>query len=255
MTAPRAILFDFGGVLVEVRKRDAGYRELAQEIHDLIERSSGTVLEKERIEADMRKAAQRYSVWKNEQYRLEKPAEITHREFWEDYVASGWSVEARSAVVAHAAPLCERFEEVTMDREPLPGAEELLKLLAERQIRTACVSNALAGACSRRLVRSYGFEQLLGIQIYSDEIGIRKPNPDILVLALRSLGVHPQEAWYIGDKLDRDILTARRAGLSRAILMLSEETYASPPPVKVEPDLVVQNPRELTELVEKASQP
>lgn len=45
------------------------------------------------------------------------------------------------------------------------------------------MSNALCGAGSRALVRQHGFEPYLPVQIYSEEAGIRKPNPEIFARA------------------------------------------------------------------------
>lgn len=245
---PKAVLFDFGGGLVSVTKRDAGYGELAGELHTFIEYASGTDLDPSYIEESLREAAQRYGEWKDQCYLEDYPMEITHRQFWEEYVAGQWPVEARSAVVAHATVLCERYEQLTMEREKLPGIVELLDLLDRSKVRTGCISNALAGVWSRKVARSLELESHLGVQIYSDEIGMRKPNPRLFELALDCLGADRRLSWYIGDKLDRDILASRRSGLGMAILLPSAETYKLPK-VDVEPDLVIESLHELRKML------
>lgn len=246
---PGAILFDFGGVLVEVHQRQEGYREVAQEVYELVHKSSRAPLSEDQIETDLRAGALAYDNWKNAQSRRAKPREITHREFWEDFVAPDWPTAARSAVIAHATLLCQLFESAVMDRPPKDGALMTLQELSRMGIPTGCVSNALAGAFSRDLMHRYGFDQFLAVQIYSDEVGMRKPNPEIFHLATDCLGVRPEQTWYIGDKLDRDVLSARRANLGRAILLPSKETGGGAR-VTVEPDSIIESPTGLLALID-----
>jgi phosphoglycolate phosphatase len=44
----------------------------------------------------------------------------------------------------------------------------------------------------------------------------RKPNPALLHDICRHEGVSPNEAWYVGDSLTRDIAMARAAGITAA---------------------------------------
>jgi HAD superfamily hydrolase (TIGR01549 family) len=247
---PAAIFFDLGGVLFQVHPCPAGYNILARHVDQLLERASGMSPGIPRIEADLKAASHAYGNWKNAQSRRAHCREITHREYWEDFVAADWSEPARSAVVAHASTLCLLLEQNIMERLPTLGALELLQRLAEMGIRTGCVSNALSGACSRMLMKQHGFEEWLGIQIYSDEMGIRKPNPEIFQWATRSLNVAAQNCWYVGDKLDRDVLAGRRAGIGRVILMPSEETNTGAV-VTAEPDHTIRTPLELLDLLNR----
>ncbi len=67
-------------------------------------------------------------------------------------------------------------------------------------------------------MREYGFEPLLGVQVYSDEVGMRKPHPGIFQVAAAGLGVDLAGCWYVGDMPDRDVLGGRRAGVGRVML-------------------------------------
>ncbi len=48
-----------------------------------------------------------------------------------------------------------------------------------------------------------------GHMAISADLGIRKPNPDIFMYALKGLNVQPEEAAMVGDSLKADILGAR----------------------------------------------
>lgn len=82
-------------------------------------------------------------------------------------------------------------------------------------------------------------------RFYSDEQGIRKPNPELARRAAAALGVDPAGCWFVGDTRSRDVLVARRAGLGAAVLMRSPRTD----PDGAEPDAEVADPRELHSLL------
>lgn len=50
----------------------------------------------------------------------------------------------------------------------------------------------------------------------SAEYSLRKPNPMLFEMAAARLGLHPQDIWFVGDRLDTDVAGARAAGM-RAI--------------------------------------
>ena len=245
---PHAVLLDFGGVLVDVVPQPLGLVEVASEVHELLRKSGANSLGPYRIERDVRAGWQAYDDWKRAQNRRAEPREIAHREFWEDFVGADWPPAAHEVLVAHATPLCERIDVATKDRPPREGSLELLRRLRELGIPTAVVSNALAGAASRQLQRRYGFAEYLGAQVYSDEVGMRKPNPGIFAKAAAELGVALGDCWYVGDTLDRDVLGARRAGVGRVILLPSTETERGID-VVARPDDVIRRPSDVLRLL------
>jgi HAD superfamily hydrolase (TIGR01549 family) len=246
--APAAILFDFGGVLVDIIHRGGALREIALEVHALLGREHANSIDAGRVERDVRAGWEAYDKWKSAEGRRAHPREISHREFWTELVAADWSERARNAVAIHATELCKRLDVATKDRPPKPDALGVLRALAERGIRAGVVSNALCGAGSRELVRSYGFEPLLGAQVYSDEAGVRKPNPEIFESAARLLGVELARCWYVGDTIDRDVLGGRRAGVAKVILMPSRQTGRGIDAV-AEPDATIACPSDLLGLL------
>lgn len=247
MPPPKAVLVDFGGVLVDAEHRPWGLREVAEDVHELL-RHAGVPLGLDRVERDVRAGWTAYGSWKGPEGRRAHPREIGHREFWEELVAADWPPRSRDAVGRDADRLCERVDVATKERPPKPDSLDLLRTLAERRIPCAIVSNALSGAASRRLVQAYGFEPYLAAQIYSDEAGVRKPNPEIFRLAAREIGVELSACWYVGDQIDRDVLGARRAGVARVILLPSRSTGTGNDAI-AEADVVIKRPSELLDLL------
>lgn len=244
---PKAVLLDLGGVLVDVVGRPWGLREVAEEVHDLLRRS-GCPLGLDRVERDVRAGWKAYQDWKSAEGRRARPREMVHREFWDELVAADWPERARTAVGERAAALSERIDVATKDRPVKADATETLRAVTDRGIVCAIVSNALSGAGSRRLVREQGLEPYLALQVYSDEEGIRKPNPQIFAIAAERIGIRLTECWYVGDQIDRDILGGRRAGVGRVLLLPSGSTGTGNDAV-AEPDAVIQRPSDLLDLI------
>jgi FMN phosphatase YigB (HAD superfamily) len=101
------------------------------------------------------------------------------------------------------------------------------------------VSNTLSGAAHRDFLAKAGVGGLFAAQIYSDEAGVRKPNPQMIWSATHELGVPAQGCWFVGDSRRRDVLCARRAEVAAAVLMRSPRTDREDPAGWPEPDAVV----------------
>jgi HAD superfamily hydrolase (TIGR01549 family) len=108
---------------------------------------------------------------------------------------------------------------------PLPDALPTLAGLHERGLRTAIVSNApFPPEMMRRQMRRLGFLDAIDALVLSAEVGRRKPAPELYRAGLDAVGVGPDEALYVGDRLTEDYEGPRRLGM-RALLLST-----SPPP-------------------------
>lgn len=108
---------------------------------------------------------------------------------------------------------------------PLPDALPTLAGLRERGLRTAIASNApFPPEMMRRQMRRLGFLDAVDAVVLSAEVGRRKPAPELYRAGLQAVGVGPDEALYVGDRLSEDYDGPRRVGM-RALLLSS-----SPPP-------------------------
>ena len=80
---------------------------------------------------------------------------------------------------------------------------------------------------------------------------IGKPEAPIFHLALERLGLPPNRVLMVGDRVETDILGAKRVGL-RAALVLTGVTSTPPPPGPHAPDLVARDLVELRERLDAA---
>lgn len=116
-------------------------------------------------------------------------------------------------------------------REPRPVSTPVLfddvfptvKALKERGILLGVISNAsreLSLSCQQAGLMPY-----LDVVLTSQEAGARKPEPLIFLYALRKANVLAEEAIFIGDQYDADVIGARSAGL-HPVLIDRYELYA-----------------------------
>jgi len=78
-----------------------------------------------------------------------------------------------------------------------------------RGLKTGIVSNSGPGA--REAERHHGFEAITYDIVYSHEVGLRKPDPEIFALATSRLGVRTGEVVFLDD-VPANVDAARAAG-------------------------------------------
>jgi len=96
-----------------------------------------------------------------------------------------------------------------------PGAAAAFEALAERGIAVCLVSNTMRtpGAVLRRILDNAGVSDAFAGMVFSDECGIRKPNPAIFHCALRKLGVAARDTVHVGDDPRLDVEGAHLANM------------------------------------------
>jgi putative hydrolase of the HAD superfamily len=96
-----------------------------------------------------------------------------------------------------------------------PGAPAAFEALAERGIAVCLVSNTMRtpGAVLRRIIGKAGLRDVFAGMVFSDECGLRKPNPAIFQRALNDLGVAARDAVHVGDDPRLDVEGARLANM------------------------------------------
>lgn len=106
------------------------------------------------------------------------------------------------------------------------GAETALAALGRLGYTLCLVSNTMRtpGVILREILRHYGLLPHFAQLTFSDECGIRKPEPEIFLRTLRAVGTPPGEAVHVGDDPVLDVEGARAAGM-RVI----QVTRARPP--------------------------
>ena len=132
----------------------------------------------------------------------------------------------------------------------LASAEALLEALRARGVKTGLVANAWPdpGRVLRADATAFGFADRLDLMVFSDELGIRKPAPEIFLHAVRELGVEPAEAMYVGDDLVNDVQGAANVGMTTVQAMWFR---ADDSPQPVEPDHLAFTPMDVLNIVRR----
>lgn len=94
--------------------------------------------------------------------------------------------------------------------KPFEGIEDLIIKLKSLGYKIGVVSNKYDSAV-KELVLIH-FENMISVAIGESEEIRRKPNPDGVIKALKTLSVRKEEAVYIGDS-EVDLKTAQNAGV------------------------------------------
>lgn len=147
-----------------------------------------------------------------------------HVELWVRGVGSSapeiaeWALERIGVADADAARrLVPRLEEASLagEYEALPGAGAVLEALRSRGVRVAliCDTGLSPGRVVRELLRNVGLLSQLEVLVFSNEIGVPKPHPDMFHAALGPLGVAPEHAVHIGDLRRTDVQGGRGVGM------------------------------------------
>ena len=98
----------------------------------------------------------------------------------------------------------------------LASAQAMLEALRARGIKTGLLANSWPdpGRVLRRDAEAFGLAALLDVLVYSDEVGLRKPDPEIFLHACRELDVDAVATMYVGDNLVTDVQGAADVGMT-----------------------------------------
>ncbi len=208
-----AILFDAGGTLIEFRPHRA-------ELFSEILRANGLEVDAQTVNRAMVKADGHFD---GEFALLDGKDEAW---FWEKYDAFvAQEVGFRGDMSKLEKDLSSRFDKVVPEVDSwvaYPDAKPTLEGLRRRDFRLGLVSNATDLA--RKVLDNLDLSRYFEFMVLSDEVGIRKPSPEIFRIALKSARTRPNRALYVGDKFSVDIVGASRAGM-HAVLLDREDTY------------------------------
>jgi HAD superfamily hydrolase (TIGR01509 family) len=133
----------------------------------------------------------------------------------------------------------------------LGSAQALLDSLRGRGLKTGLVANSWPEPARllRADVEAYGLAEQLDVIVFSEEVGVRKPQPEIFLHALRKIGVEPEDALFVGDRLDTDVQGAARVGMTtvQALWFRADDTPG------IEPDFMAFTPMDVLNLVRRVA--
>lgn len=131
-----------------------------------------------------------------------------------------------------------------------PDAASTLAEMHRRGYRLGLISNTISAADVPRVLAENHVRDFFEVVVLSSVCGIRKPDPEIFWRATRALDIAPAQCAYLGDRISRDVVGARRAGYGLAIQIKSFLNAQSDRASDVElPDVVIENLMQVVEVV------
>jgi HAD superfamily hydrolase (TIGR01509 family) len=104
----------------------------------------------------------------------------------------------------------ELYREILPERQPLPGAIDLLRDLREEGIPYGIATSGRRPEINASLeALGVGVETVV---VERGDVSRAKPEPDLFLTAAERLGVSPGDCYVVGDAV-WDLLAARRAGM------------------------------------------
>lgn len=231
-----AVLFDMGGTLLSYAHRQQMGSAFVTALHRLgLDPADPRVVDARNRageEVEREYAAQRSFIHRHLfRDRVARTARLLGIEPPTD-VLDRFDDEQRTAVIEHLAPM--------------PGVHATLRLLRERNIYVAVVSNADDDYLEPALERN-GLLPLLDHWTSSEEADSCKPDLRIYEYCLAKAGRSPAEALFVGDSPAHDVAGARRAGMRTALI--GEPGSVAPLSTGLEGEEPDWHVRELLELV------
>ena len=101
-----------------------------------------------------------------------------------------------------------------------PESVPMVRRLHEAGLRLAIVSNTFfPGFAIDDVLEHEGLLRYFPVRVYSSDVGFMKPHPGIFRIALERVGVAPERAVMVGDRVDKDVRGARRVRLKTALVL------------------------------------
>ena len=129
--------------------------------------------------------------------------------------------------------------------KPFPKVVPIL-LEIKKNYKLGVISNGLAIKQWEKLV-GLGVHHLFNTVVTSEEEGFEKPDQQIFTHAVKKMGLKPEECIMVGDRLDNDILGAKKSGMLTILIKNDNEGKMSTDDEK--PDFIINEFSELIEIL------
>jgi putative hydrolase of the HAD superfamily len=126
--------------------------------------------------------------------------------------------------------LTEAFVSPILDEPPslIDGAKETLQWIMNESYKIGLICNTgrTPGRTIRILLERLGMINYFDVTIFSNELGIRKPDPRIFLYTLNQLKSRPKNSLHVGDIVELDVLGAKNAGMISVHFNPNQAHYA-----------------------------
>jgi len=241
----QAVFFDMGGTIDTY-----GYtRELRLERTPGIQerlRSAGIELglNNEELFEVVSTGLKRYHAWS-----LKSLEELPPQNVWGDYILPEHNVD-REALEAIAEDLMCYIETCYYKRKMRPEIPAVLESIKQMDLKIGLVSNVNSWGQVPTNLAEYRLERYFDPVVLSSRYGRRKPDPAIFHHAARLAMVPTSHCVFVGDRIARDVLGARRAGFGLTVQIEHDFAHGELDEGAI-PDYVIESMTELLDILQK----
>lgn len=152
-----------------------------------------------------------------------------------------------------AAAVMAYHEEKVKSIRLYDDVRECLLRLKNLSLKTAVITDGIPIKQYEKILR-LRIDELIDLIVISDEIGIKKPNPELFNYWLKKFRVTGQETIYIGDRIDKDIVPANLNNIHSVYLHRGGKYDLSHVDLKIrgslKPDYEISDLNELFDIID-----
>lgn len=126
-----------------------------------------------------------------------------------------------------------------------PDTEKTLKILSQKY-KLGIIANQSAGTQER--LDNWNIRKYFDVVAASTELGIAKPDLRIFTTSLEQANCNPENAVMIGDRLDNDVIPAKKLGMKTVWVRQGFAKYITIRNDNEKPDFIIDSIGEIAKL-------
>ncbi len=181
-------------------------------------------------------------------WSLKSLEELPSQRVWSEFILSEYP-DHHTALAAAAEDLMCYIETRYYERKIRPEVPAVLETIKQMGLKIGLISNVNSRGQVPTNLSEYKLKHYFDPIVLSSEYGRRKPDPAIFHYAARLANVPTSRCLYVGDRIARDILGARKAGFRLAV-QINHNFQHGELDDGATPDFVIDKMTELIDIVE-----
>ncbi|MFK7696320.1 HAD family hydrolase [Paenibacillus sp. HJGM_3] len=161
-------------------------------------------------------------------------------------------LDSGDTIIDESTEIRDEYD-VVIKADVIPGADTMVKMLAERGYTLALVADGLAQSFKNMFLQN-GIYDYFTTMIYSETIKASKPSPRMFKAAIGALDLNDSDRSRIvmvGNNLSRDIKGANQMGITSVHLNWTPRYPKTSADDSERPMYTISEPMELIDLIER----
>jgi putative hydrolase of the HAD superfamily len=204
----KAVCFDFFNTI-------AGYMPTREQIYLDICNKQGIKVDPRAL-ATALPVADKYHREENRKQPIEKRSKLGQMNFYMNHA----TIALRNAGVkinkVIAWQMVMEYKKFAWEIKLYQDSPEALDSVKQKGLTVGIISNI--DKAMEDIARNMGIDKYIDFYVTSMEAGCEKPAPGIFKLALKKAGVLPEEAIFVGDQYELDVIGAVNSGMKGILI-------------------------------------